>query len=93
MHVPTLKPIDAVAVTELADTFGTLHVVENHSVIGGLASAVAEVVAGAGVRTTLRSFGLPDAWAPAGSLDYIRSELGLSADLLADRIAASVSDA
>ena len=54
--------------------------VENHSIVGGLGSAVAEALAeaGAGVaaatarRTRTR-------WAPAGSLDYIRRELGLDA--------------
>ncbi len=90
LHVPTLKPIDSGAIAELAGRFGVLHVIENHSVIGGLATAVAEVVAQAGVATTVRPLGVPDKWAPAGSLDHIRSELGLSTGALADRIMPAV---
>jgi transketolase len=87
LHVPTLKPIDAAAIEALAGRFPRLHVVENHSVVGGLASAVSDVVARAGRPTRVIPIGVPDRWAPAGSLDHIRSDLGLSAEAIAKRIA------
>ena len=89
LHVPTLKPLDREAIAALAARFAVVHVVENHSVVGGLASAVAEVVAGIGASTRVNPIGVPDQWAPAGSLDYIRSEINLSAVGIADRVLAT----
>ena len=48
LHVPTLKPFDAEAVAAFAGRFRSVVTVENHSVIGGLGSAVCEAVAEAG---------------------------------------------
>ena len=62
-----------------ASVFDAVTTVENHSIVGGLGSAVAEALAEAGTGTRLRRLGVPDSWAPAGSLDYIRRELGLDA--------------
>jgi len=39
-----------------------------------------------GVGTRLRRLGVPDRWAPAGSLDYIRRELGLDAEGIAEAV-------
>ena len=84
LHVPTLKPLDGDAVASFCTGFREVTTVENHSVVGGLASAVAEALAARGVGTRLRALGVPDRWAPAGSLDYIRSQLGLDAAGIAD---------
>jgi transketolase len=45
IHMGTLKPIDKEIIAEAASEFGHIITVENHSVIGGLGSAVAEVAA------------------------------------------------
>lgn len=79
LHVPTLKPLDAAAVTGFAARFPAVLTVENHSTVGGLGSAVAEVLAEAGTGTRLRRLGVPDRWAPAGSVEHIRAALGLDA--------------
>ena len=87
LHVPTLKPLDAASVTSFAARFGSVVTLENHSVIGGLGSAVCEAVAEAGLRCRVQRRGVPDAWAPAaGPLDYLRRKLGLDADSVADSI-------
>lgn len=86
LHVPVLKPFPAEAVVGFASRFPRVTTVENHSVVGGLGSAVAETLAEAGVPATLRRLGVPDRWAPAGSLDYIRRELGLDAAGIAEAV-------
>jgi transketolase len=86
LHVPTLKPIDHVAIEAIARKFSRIYVVENHSVIGGLASAAASVISEVGISTKLIPFGIPDSWAPAGSVIYIRDQLGLSANAIAQKI-------
>ena len=45
-----------------------------------------EALAEAGSGARLRRIGVPDRWAPAGSLDYVRAELGLDAAGLAEAI-------
>ena len=84
LHVPTLKPLDEDVVHSFCGRFPAVTTVENHIVVGGLASAVAEVLARNGCATRVRAIGLPDRWADAGSLDYIRSRLGLDATSIAE---------
>jgi|HubBroStandDraft_1064217.scaffolds.fasta_scaffold11537_2 transketolase len=87
LHVPTLKPLDTGAVAGFAARFGSVVTLENHSIIGGLGSAVCEAVAEAGLGCRVRRRGVPDVWAPAaGPLDYLRHELGLDAGSVADSI-------
>ena len=89
LHVPTLKPADGEAIAEYCAGFRDVTTVENHSVVGGLAAAVATALAERGAPTRLHALGVPDRWAPAGSLDYIRSELGLDARGIADAVTAT----
>lgn len=83
LHVPTLKPFDAEAVVRFASAFPAVVTVENHSIVGGLGSAVAEAVAERGLGVRVRRRGVPDRWAEAGSLEFIRTALGLDAAALA----------
>src|SRR4051794_1562381 len=83
LHAPTLKPFDDDAVCELCSRFDVVTTVENHSVVGGLASAVSEALARNGLGVRVRAAGVPDRWADAGALDYVRTRLGLDAASLA----------
>jgi transketolase len=89
LHVPTLKPLDHEAIAAFAARFPAVTTVENHSVIGALGSAVCEAVAGTGLPCRVIRRGVPDRWAPAGPLDYLRRSLGLDAESLADAVAES----
>lgn len=68
-----LKPLDEDAVLEAARETGAVLTVEEHNVIGGLGSAVAEVLGRHGVTTRLGVVALPDE----------DLEVGVPADLLA----------
>ncbi|MBA4181672.1 MAG: transketolase [Anaerolinea sp.] len=59
LNMHTIKPLDRDAVVLAAEQTGLLLTVEEHSIIGGLGSAVAEVVAEIGVGR-LRRAGIPD---------------------------------
>ncbi|MGA5700584.1 transketolase family protein [Peterkaempfera bronchialis] len=79
VNVPTLKPLDRHAVTAAARGSGGVVTVENHSIIGGLGSAVAEVLAEAGVGVPLRRIGLRDTFAEGSkSAPYLFEKYGLS---------------
>lgn len=86
LHVATLKPIDRNSLIAFCMKYPAVTTVENHSVIGGLGSAVAETLASAGVATTVHTLGVPDRWADAGSVDHIRQALGLNTGSLAAAI-------
>ena len=83
LHVSTLKPFDDPAVTEAAASAQRgVVTMENHTVIGGVGSAVAEVMAEAGVGTKLLRLGIPDRYAHGASRPYLMRECGLDATAL-----------
>ena len=79
INVPVIKPLDSATVLSAAAGARLAVTVENHSVIGGLGSAVAETIAEAGLGRPLRRIGLRDTFAE-GSLDapYLFGRYGLS---------------
>lgn len=62
LHVPTVKPLDVPAILEYAARVPAIVTVEEHTIIGGLGSAVAEVVAEANFDPgkSFKRIGLPD---------------------------------
>ena len=68
MH--TIKPIDVSAVLTAAKT-GRVVTLEDHNIIGGLGSAVAEVLAEANVPCKFKRLGIPDCYAHFGSPTYL----------------------
>lgn len=80
LHAPTIKPFDDPAVVEAAaGARAGVVTVENHSIVGGLGSAVAERLAEAGVGRPLARVGVPDTFTHGGSRDYLFDLYGLSA--------------
>lgn len=77
MH--TLKPLDSAAILAAARETGAILTLEQHSVIGGLGSAVAEVLAEApGARPPFHRIGVPSAFSPrVGSQQYLEAQNGL----------------
>ncbi|WP_031481015.1 transketolase family protein [Maridesulfovibrio frigidus] len=83
LHMPTIKPFDSEMLLEMASQVKAVISVEEHSVIGGLGSAVAEVLAEACLDKPLRfkRLGLPDCFADSyGSQLSLMAGYGLSAD-------------
>jgi transketolase len=85
MH--TIKPFDQKMVMELLKTKKPVFTVEEHNIIGGLGSAVAEVIAESGLKTTFRRFGVMDKYSHVvGSHDYIRGKFGISKENISKQI-------
>ena len=89
LHVPTIKPVNEAEIAEFCFAHDRIVTVENHNVVTGLGSLVAEIVSDIGRGPRILRLGVPDAWAPGGTLPYIRTQLGLDADGLARRIEAA----
>lgn len=78
-NVHSLKPFDTAYVRDVAQTHKLIVTVENHSVIGGLGSAVAEVMAEAGTGARLLRLGVQDRFAEGASTAWLFEKHGLSA--------------
>ena len=85
INVHTIKPIDAACVTEYAQKCGNVVTVEEHSVIGGLGDAVADVLMGK-VCCRFRKIGINDQFGQSGKAADVLREYGLTADQIAARI-------
>lgn len=93
MH--TVKPLDTDAVLAAARETGAIFTLEEHSVIGGLGGAVAELLAESSeVQIPFKRLGLPSAFMSiVGTQAYLRAQHGLSADPLAIAIRSIVEKA
>jgi len=79
INMHTLKPIDREAILKAAKG-KVIVTAEDHSVIGGLGSAVAEVVAEAGLGIPVKRVGVKDTFCGIGSTRELRTKYGLTAD-------------
>lgn len=77
VSMPTVKPLDVDAVVAAATSTGAIVTVEEHSVTGGLGSAVADVIATRRLDCAFVKFGLPDELTrEVGSQAYLRRRAG-----------------
>ncbi len=79
LHISTLKPLDEEAIVSAAAEVRNIITLENHTVIGGLGSAVADAICRAGLAARLKKIGAPDAFMECGSVPYLTDKYGLSA--------------
>jgi transketolase len=87
MH--TLKPLDVEAVLAAARDTEAIFTIEEHSILGGLGTAVAEVLAEAeGIKAPLKRIGVPPAFSPhIGSQEYMQQCHGLTDEAIALTVA------
>ncbi len=85
---PTVKPIDKDVISKCAETYDLIVTCEEHNVVGGFGSAVAEVMAEKiNSKASLLRIGLNDTYASiVGDQKYLRDQYGLSAAKIAKRI-------
>ena len=87
LHVSTLKPFTDPAITRaLKKAKRGVITMENHTIVGGLGSAVAEVMAENAIGVPLRRIGLKDTYAHGASQKYLMSEYGIDAKSLVNTV-------
>lgn len=87
ISMPTLKPIDKEIILKAAKKTKAIFTIEEHSLIGGLGSAAAEVLAESGDKVLFRRIALPDKFCrDVGNQDYLRIKNGLSVEKILDNI-------
>ncbi|MBT5516578.1 transketolase family protein, partial [Candidatus Peregrinibacteria bacterium] len=78
-----IKPIDKNAIIKAANETGRILTVEESTIIGGLGSAVAEVLAEANATVVFKRLGIPDQYTLAGSYDALQRHYNLDPDGIA----------
>jgi len=87
LHVSTLKPFtDPIVLKALQGAKHGVITMENHSIVGGVGSAVAEIMAENGIGVRLDRIGLKDTYAHGASQKYLMSEYGMDAKALVESI-------
>ncbi len=77
IHMPTIKPIDQQMIIESVKKTGRIITIEEHSIIGGLGGAVAEVLS-ENYPAYLVRLGIKDMFAESGEPDELFEKYGLS---------------
>ena len=90
VNLHTVKPLDDGLLSSVFSTFPVIASVEEHSLIGGLGGAVAEWMADhAPLESRLCRIGSPDVFRHhTGSQAFVRTQIGLTPQAIADRVEA-----
>jgi transketolase len=89
LHVPTVKPLDREFILGYAARITAIVTIEEHSIIGGLGSAVAELLAEADFSSARRfkRIGIPDVFPDQyGSQDTLLAHYDITAKNIFDTI-------
>lgn len=84
---PTVKPIDIKVIQECMKDFDYIVTVEEHNIVGGFGSAVAEVMAESSGKAKLMRIGMNDQYCVrVGNQQYLREQYGMDAKSIVSRI-------
>lgn len=88
INMHTLKPLDVSLVKQCMATHKGIFTVEEHSIIGGLGSAVSEVLAESSYGGVFRRIGIPEVLDSSiiGTADYLWQAYGLNAEGIGKKI-------
>ncbi len=87
INMHTIKPIDSKCINSLAETHDLVVTIEEHNILGGLGSAVAEVLSGNSKKAVRQlMIGIPDQNCLMGSRQYMLKQVGLLADDICNKV-------
>lgn len=90
INIHTIKPIDEEAIITSAKKTGAVVTVENHNVIGGLRSAVAEVLS-ENYPVPLRSIGIKDSFGEVGKMPYLKEIYNMTANDIVNAVISALN--
>lgn len=88
----TVKPLDQELILREVQDKQLVVTFENHSIINGLGSAVADVLAENGCAVPLKKIGINDQFGQVGSIDYLKTYYGLTAQHAVEEIKTRLLD-
>lgn len=87
INAHSLKPFDTESAVNICKSVKLAVTAEEHSIRGGLGTALAETIAESGCASKLIRLGAPDAYTKAGSMQHMIDKNGITAEKIAERIA------
>ncbi len=90
INIHTMKPIDEEAIITSAKKTGVVVTVENHNVIGGLRSAVAEVLS-ENYPVPLRCIGIKDSFGEVGKMPYLKEIYNMTANDIVNAVISALN--
>lgn len=84
INIHTIKPLDKAAVVASARKTGAVLTVENHNIIGGLKSAVCEVLMEE-YPVPLRAIGVDDKFGQVGKMPYLKEQYKMRAEDIVEK--------
>ena len=86
INIHTIKPIDEELIIETAKTHDVIITAEEHTIIGGLGSAVCDVVAEQGLGCRVYKIGVKDTYGESGKPRELLRKYEVDAQAIADKI-------
>lgn len=90
VNIATIKPLDEELVIKMAKQCGAVVTAEEHNVIGGLGSAVAEVLA-ENCPVPMQRVGVADRFGQSGKPAELMVEYGLTPEVIAAKVKAAIA--
>lgn len=82
----TIKPLDKKLLIKEAKGKSKIVTIENHSIYGGLGSAVSEVIAENGISVPVKRIGVKEKFGQVGTAEFLQEEFGLTAKQIKETI-------
>lgn len=82
----TIKPLDEKLLIKEAKGKSKIVTIENHSIYGGLGSAVSEVIAENGISVPVKRIGVKEKFGQVGTAEFLQEEFGLNAKQIKETI-------
>ena len=86
VNIFSIKPIDVYLINNLASNVKGIVTLENHSVIGGLGGAIAEIIAQKNIHAPIKYIGVEDIFTESGKAVEVKTKYGLNVDNVVKRV-------
>ena len=86
VNMHTIKPIDKNKINEIAKRTKLIVTIEEHNIIGGLGSAVAECLVGIKNSPEQILFGINDTYSEGGDYNFLKEKFNLTPSFISDKI-------
>jgi transketolase len=86
IDIHTIKPIDRALIKTLSKRCKYIVTAEDHNIVGGMGTAVSEVLAEEGWGGKLVRLGVQDVYGESGAPDELYEKYGFSAQKIAQRV-------
>ena len=86
VNIFSLKPIDEEFINNLASTVKGIVTIENHSILGGIGSRIAEILAQRSSHAPIAYVGVPDVFTESGNSTKVKEKYGLNVENIVSKV-------